>query len=576
MLKCGLDAFYISGTDPHMSEYLPERWQTRAFVSGFTGSYGVVVITQEEAGLWTDSRYFIQAEEQLKGSGIKLFKLRKPNAIAPEIWISGKLAAGSKAGIDPQTVSLNDYRKLKNELDKSSIQLTENQELLDKLWEDRPEIPLNEIFEIEQKYTGLSRKEKKEQVANELRKTGADLQVITTLDELAWYFNLRGSDNSYNPVFTGFGIAGKSENYLFTFKEKLPAQLQSKLEKERIEIKSYDEFYSWLKTLRNRTVLIDPSTVNYAVHKNLLEGNTIKEGNSVVASLKVVKNKTELDGFTEAMRKDGAALVEFLFWLKNTDEQVTEYSAGRKLAEVRSKQEGFVHESFSPIVGYKKHGAVVHLSAGPENALEIEKDGILLFDSGGQYYEGTTDITRTVALGEVSEMQKTDYTLVLKGMIALTCAKFPEGTKGCNIDILARQALWNNGLNYGHGTGHGVGHFLNVHEGPVSVRQEYNPTALKPGMVMSNEPGIYREGKYGIRIENMIVCTEKEETEFGKFLGFETLTLFPIDTTLIKKELLSAEEVDWLNNYHERVATELKPLLSKELQQFLEQLSRPI
>ena len=578
MLKQNLDAFYISGTDPHSSEYLTDRWQTRAFISGFTGSYGLVVVTQEEAGLWTDSRYFLQAEEQLKGSGIKMFKLRVENAVLPENWLAKKLTSNSKVGIDPQSVTVTGFRNLEETLVGKGIRLIKTNDLLDKIWEDRPEIPEHQVFELGEEYSGVSRKEKKENLSDQLKKTETDFHVITTLDELAWMYNLRGSDVAYNPVFTGFGIVGRSESILFINKNKIPSDLQVKLEKERIVLKDYNEFYGWLAQQKNRSFYLDPNTANYAVYEALSDGNVIVEGISLVALLKACKNKTELSGFEEAMKKDGVALVEFLYWLKNHlgKEEITEYTFGRKLAEFRAKQPDYMGESFPPIVGYKEHGAIVHLSVSPDNALQLERDGILLFDSGGHYLQGTTDITRTVALGEVSSQIKRDYTLVLKGMIALTRAEFPVGTKGAHLDILARKAMWENGLNYGHGTGHGVGHFLNVHEGPMSIRQEFNSVAMEPGMVMSNEPALYREGEYGIRTENMIYCVKKEETAFGKFLGFKTLTLCPIDTGLIDESLITSEEKKWLNEYHAKVNVELKPLLNSELHDFLDELTASI
>ncbi len=578
MLKQNLDAIYISGTDPHSSEYLPDRWKTRAFISGFTGSYGVVVITQEEAGLWTDTRYFLQAEEQLKGSGIKMFKLRVPNAVLPEIWLSKKLSSTSKVGIDTQSVTISVYRNLEKVLGENGITLIKTPDLLDKIWGDRPEIPKNQIFEIGTQYAGLSRKEKKELVVNELKKYNADIHIVTTLDELAWLFNLRGSDVNYNPVFTGYGILGKNEFILFTEKSKISKELLVKFEKEKISLLDYNEFFTWLSELKKKRIFLDSSTANYAIYETLVKGNTIVEGISEVSLLKAHKNNTELEGFRSAMRKDGVALVEFLDWLRKSvgNDEITEYTVGRKLAEFRSLQEGFKGESFTPIVGYKEHGALVHLSVGPDNALPINPEGILLFDSGGQYWQGTTDITRTVAIGEISEKIKKDFTLVLKGMIALTTVVFPEGTKGCHLDILARKALWDNGINYGHGTGHGVGHYLNVHEGPMSIRQEFNSVPIEPGMVMSNEPAMYRQGEYGIRTENMICCVEKHETEYGKFLGFETLTLCPIDTTLIEKNLMTELETEWINLYHLKVKNELKPLLREELQGYLDELTAPI
>ena len=436
-------------------------------------------------------------------------------------------------------------------------------------------MPADMIFELKHSYAGLSRKEKRELLAAELKKCDADFHLITALDELAWVFNLRGSDIAYNPVFAGYGIVGKNDWILFIDNAKVPHNLKVQFEKEKITLMPYNDFPVWLKSVRGKKIFIDSGSAGFAVYSALQSDNKLLEGTSLVALLKARKNSTELAGFREAMKKDGVALLEFLFWLRENVEKgtVTEYTAGHKLAEFRSQQKDFKGESFAPIVGYKKHGAIVHLNVGPENALPLKAEGILLFDSGGQYLQGTTDITRTVALGEITQQQKTDFTLVLKGMIALTQAKFPDGTKGCHLDVLARKALWEHGLNYGHGTGHGVGHFLNVHEGPMSIRQEFNEVPMQPGMVLSNEPGLYREGEYGIRTENMIVCVEKETTAFGHFLGFETLTLCPIDTRLIDFELFSEKERNWLNNYHKQVRKELNPLIRKELAGFLEELT---
>lgn len=577
MHEMGIDAWYISGTDPHSSEYLPERWKTRAFISGFTGSYGIVVITQAEAALWTDTRYFLQATEQLQGTGIEMMKLRVANAISPELWLLQKLPVGSVVGLDAQTVTVTGFRSLQKMLHKKNILLVQTPDLFETVWENRPIIPVNKAFELDLKYSGLSRSEKQDLISAELKERGTDLHVVSMLDELAWLYNLRGSDIAYNPVFTGFGLIGFDLSILFVDDEKLDKNLLSKLQEEGIRIESYTTFYESLKSINGRKIYIDPSSLNYAAFSQL-ENNELMEGTSVISILKSRKNDTELKGFRSAMQKDGAALVEFLYWLKNTigNELISEYDVGVKLKEFRSKQEGFKGESFPPIVGYREHGAIVHLSVGPEDALPVEADGILLFDSGGQYFEGTTDITRTVALGPVTAQQKEDYTLVLKGMIGLSNAVFPYGTKGCNLDVLARQALWNRGLNYGHGTGHGVGHFLNVHEGPMAIRQELNENKVEPGNVLSNEPAFYREGKYGLRIENMMVCIEKEVSEYGQFLGFETLTLCPIDTTLVVPELLTDEEIKWLNHYHRRVYRELIPVLESYYHKFLDELTKPI
>ncbi len=578
MQKLNLDAVYISGTDPHSSEYLPERWQTRAFISGFTGSYGMVVVAKTDAGLWTDSRYFLQAEDQLKGTGIKLHKLRVPDAISPEEWMQQNLEEDSRVGVDSQTVSVAGFRNLRKTLREENIHVIEIPDLLDVIWEDRPVNPSNPVFELDVKYAGLSRQEKQKIVAEKLKNNKAEFHIVSMFDELAWLHNLRGSDIHFNPVFTGFGWVGENENILFVDGEKLSDELANKLKSDGVEVRDYNSFYSFLTQIEGKSIFLDPATTNYSIYSSVCGNNEIVEGTSLIAHLKARKNQTEIEGIKQAMKNDGVALVEFHYWLKTSvgKEVVTEYTVGRKLAEFRSMQNNFKGESFAPIVGYKNHGAIVHLSVDEENALKIEPEGILLFDSGGQYLDGTTDITRTVALGKVTEQQKKDYTLVLKGMIALTGAVFPKGTKGCHLDILARKPLWENGMNYGHGTGHGVGHFLNVHEGPFAIRQEYNENSIEPGMVMSNEPAFYREGEYGIRTENMMVCIEKEVTPFGRFYGFETLTLCPIDTTLIDKNMLSEKEIGWLNSYHKKVNSELKPGLQKELHSFLDELTREI
>jgi Xaa-Pro aminopeptidase len=578
LLQRNLDAMYISGTDPHSGEYLTDHWQIRAFISGFTGTSGIVVITQEEAGLWTDSRYFLQAADQLKGSGIKMYKLRVPDAVIPEIWLSKKLPPGSKVGFDPRTLTVSGYRALNNSLEPAGIIMIETPDIIDKIWQNRPELPNDEIYEFPTEYAGSSRKNKRELVCNELKKLDADIQIITTTDEVAWLFNLRGSDVKYNPVFTGFGVIGKGVCILFTDNAKIPSPLKIKLEKEKIKLLEYAEFYTWLKSVKESNIYIDPSAANYAVFKTVCADNQIIEGLSVISLLKAVKNPVELRGFRQAVKKDSVALTEFLYWLKQNLQsgEITEYTAGIKMAEFRSLQSGYKGESFAPIAGYKEHGAVVHYCAIEREALTLREDGILLFDSGGHYLNGTTDITRTVALGPVTERQRSDFTYVLKGLIALSEAVFPQGTRGWQIDALARTALWKNGLNYGHGTGHGIGHFLNVHEGPVSIRHDCSEIPLSSGMVFSNEPGLYREEEYGIRIENILECVKKEETEFGTFLGFETLTLFPVDINLIETKLLNGEEKKWINRYHKRVNAEIKPLLRKELHKFFDSLTTEI
>lgn len=578
MERENIEAFYVSGTDPHMSEYLCDRWQTRRFFSGFTGSYGEVVVTHETAGLWTDTRYFIQAEEQLAGTGINLHKLRVPEAVTVVQWLKLNLKNGARIGVDPFSLPVSTYRWFSDELSKINVEIVFLPRLIDEVWQDRPPMPRTPVFEIEESVTGEGRTDKIGRILAETAASNASGTLITALDDLAWTLNLRGSDIPYNPVFYGFGYFSKQTKAVFIDEESLPIHIRKRLEDEGIYVQDYNKVYNFLDNLSGETLFLDPSTTNSAVWEAIKSRNQIAEGTAIPTRLKAIKNDTELDGFREAMVQDGVAMVEFLYWLTaNVGKiRITEYEAGRKLAFFRSKQPGFRGESFAPIVGYGDHGAIVHLTVDKDNANVINPEGILLFDSGGQYNTGTTDITRTVAVGPVTHQQKRDFTLVLKGMIRLSMAVFPAGTKGMHLDILARQALWENGLNYGHGTGHGVGHFLNVHEGPASIRQEVNLNDIQPGMVFSNEPALYRPGLYGIRTENMMVCAEKETTPFGRFLCFETLTLCPIDLNLIENGLLLNYERDWINNYHNVVREKLLPRLDSHLVDFLISITNPL
>ncbi len=576
--KLGVDAWYISGTDPHSSEYLPKRWETREYIAGFTGSYGLVAVTLDKAALWTDSRYFLQATEELEGTGIEMQKLRVPDAVSPDTWLSQNLPAGSKVGLDAQSLTVEAFRSLQKGFLKKDIKLVETPDLFEAIWEDRPAVPNDKVFELDVKYAGAARPEKQQRIAAELATFGADIHVVSMLDELAWLYNLRGSDVPYNPVFTAFALIGENKSVLFVDAGKIDSELKLRLEADGVELKDYSSFYNYLAEINGKTIFIDPSSLNFAAYSALAGKNELVEGTSLLAIQKAIKNETELKGFKSAMKKDGVALLECLYWLKETigKETITDFEFGEKLAEFRAKQAGFKGESFPPIVGYKSRGAIVHLHVGADDALPLDADGVVLFDSGGQYIDGTTDITRTVALGAVSDQFKTDFTLTLKGMIGLTQAKFPYGVKGCHLDILARQALWENGMNYGHGTSHGVGHFLNVHEGPMAIRLEYNENLILPGQVLSNEPAFYREGQYGLRTENMMVCVERETTEFGRFLGFDTLTLCPIDTSLVKVDLLTDKERKWINDYHQWVNKELKTLLEIKYHKFLDELTAEI
>lgn len=575
----GLDAYIIYGTDPHLSEYIPAHWETRPYISGFTGSAGMVIITLDKAALWTDSRYFLQAEEQLSGTGIELVKMRTKDHPEPSEWMKMHLKKGSTVGTDETCISINQFRQMQNSLSPSGIHLKESGDLLNEIWSDRPALPDSPIYEHELEYACTDRKTKIETICKELDQSGTQMQIVTALDDLAWTFNLRGSDVECNPVFMAYACVSRKETLLFVENSKLQTELKNKLEGEGIQIKSYDELTDFLRQLPSTVrILVDPDRTNHAILKNIPDHCKVIEGLSVPCQLKAIKSEDEIRNIRQAMRKDGVAMLEFLFWLKNNlgNIPITEYTVAEKLNEFRAKQPGFKGISFFPIVGYKEHGAIVHLHVTKEDALPIEPDGFLLFDSGGQYLDGTTDITRTVALSELKAQQKKDFTLVLKGMISLTLAKFPINTRGYHLDILARKDMWQHGLNYGHGTGHGVGYFLNVHEGPMSIRQEFNDRTIEAGMVMSDEPALYRLGEYGLRTENMIVCLKDESTVFGDFLRFDTLTVCPIDTNAIDKSLMNSEEINWLNTYHKRVFDELEPFLNDELKIYLKELTEAI
>lgn len=579
MQEKGLDAYLIFGTDPHMSEYMPEHWQTRSFISGFTGSAGMVVVCRDKAALWTDSRYFLQAEGQLAGTGIELVKMRTPGHPEPSQWLKMNLRKGSVAGTDAWCISINQFGSMQTSLAEAGIILKETGDLLNEIWTNRPTLPDFPVYEHELKYACTSRNDKIGIVCRELEKSGANLQIITALDDLAWTFNLRGSDVECNPVFMAYASVSAEETVLFIGDKKLPDELKNKLESEGIQIREYSGLIEYLQQLPDTAnVWVDADRTNQAIRKNIPAHCKIVEGLSIPCRLKAIKTEGEIEHIREAMRKDGVALVEFLHWIETTLGKipVTEYTVAEKLTEFRTKQPGFKGISFYPIVGYKEHGAIVHFHVSEDNALAVEKDGFLLFDSGGLYLDGTTDTTRTIALAELSERQKSDFTLVLKGMIALSRAKFPVNTRGYHLDILARKELWQHGLNYGHGTGHGVGYFLNVHEGPMSIRQELNDRAIEAGMVLSNEPALYRLGEYGLRTENLLVCVKDESTEYGDFLRFDTLTLCPIDTKAIEKSLLNLEEIEWLNNYHQWVYNELSPLINDEQKNFLKEQTLPV
>ncbi len=572
----GLSACIIPSTDPHLSEYPAECWKTREWISGFTGSAGTVVITTDKAGLWTDSRYFIQAETQLYGTGIHLFKERIPGTPTVSEWLGSELKKGSIVGVDGSVFAASDIKDLKSYLLAHGLSLNTNFSPWNILWSERPAIPVNKVFLLPEKISGEGTKQKIIRVMDEIRKEGADASILVSLDMIAWLFNIRGNDIGYNPVAVSYAFISDEEVVLFINPEKLNTEVVDYLKSEGVIFADYEKVTDYIRNLKQDTrLLINPSKINSELYEAIpVDCHVVYAPVHPVDMLKTIKNETEICGVRSAMKKDGVALVRFWMWLEEAlkkGEVVTELDVEKKLREYRSQQPMFFGESFSSIVGYAEHGAIVHYSATEETSVTIQPEGLLLVDSGAQYFDGTTDITRTFAVGELSGAMKNDYTAVLKGNIDLSMAKFPKGTKGVQLDILARKALWERGLNYLHGTGHGIGHFLNVHEGPQSIRMEHNPVAMMPGMVTSNEPGVYKAGEYGIRIENLILVEKAEESAFGEFCQFETLTLCPIDKKPVNRSLLSKEEIDWLNNYHKKVYEILSPELNEEEQKWLKE-----
>ena len=571
MKKQNIAACIIPGTDPHASEYIAECWKEREWISGFDGSAGTIVVTLTKAALWTDSRYFLQAPKQLEGTGIELMK--QGLAETPDIlpWLAIYLRAGESVGVNPQMFSFNAYSSMKTELEINNIELV-SIDLLSQVWTVRPPMPLQPLYVFETKYTGKSAIKKLELLRFEMKKATTDTFVISALDDIAWLFNIRGSDVNYNPVVIAYALVEENNATLFVDIEKLTPETKLYLKNEGVSTDSYLAIYDVLSHLSpSTTVLVDGAKLNQALYESIPARCIIRSAMSPILKMKSIKNEVEMAGVRCAMRKDAVALTRFFMWLEANlpSGNLTEISVSDKLRAFRSEQKNFVGESFGTIAGYAAHGAIVHYHAVEASDVKLAADNLLLLDSGGQYLDGTTDITRTVALGIPTEQQKKDNTLVLKGHISLGTAKFPLGTRGSQLDILARKAMWDLGLNYGHGTGHGIGHFLYVHDGPQSIRMDENPTVLMPGMMISNEPGMYRTNEYGIRIENLVHVIPAQKNEFGQFLEFETLTLFPIDQQLINWDMMTDVEIDWLNKYHQMVYERISALLNDEESKWL-------
>ena len=570
-----LAACIFPSTDPHQSEYVADHWKGREWISGFNGSAGTAVVTLHSAALWTDSRYFLAADEQLRGTEYQLMKLKIEGTPTIAEWIGRECGPGAEVAVDGMVNSTNFVKELIADLRKQGgITLRTNFDPLSRIWRDRPAVPENPVEIYPLQYAGETAHEKIARIRKALREKHADGMLMAALDDIAWTLNLRGTDVHCNPVFVSYLLISSSDVTLYINKVKLPSEVQSYLKAEGVGVAPYDRIKEGLKDYFEYNILLDPDEVNYALYESVRRsGDSVRravaivEEESPVKRMKTVKNEREIAGFRSAMLKDGIAMVKFLYWLsdyigKPEISDLTEISIDQKLTSLRAEQPLYRDISFDTIAGYGTHAAIVHYEATAETDIPLQPKGMLLLDSGAQYLDGTTDVTRTIALGPLTEEEKKIYTLVLKGHIQIELCKFPCGASGTQIDILARKDMWREGMNYLHGTGHGVGTYLNVHEGPHQFRMEWKPAPLVAGMTITDEPGIYLSGKFGVRIENTLLITPYRETPFGKFLQFESLTLCPIDTVPILIDMLLPEELSWLNAYHQRVFDTLAPHLS--------------
>ncbi|MCB5362530.1 aminopeptidase P family protein [Pusillimonas sp. CC-YST705] len=580
MTAQGLSACVVLSSDPHLSEYLPEHWQARAWFSGFTGSAGTLVVTQTQAGLWTDSRYWEQAEHDLAGTGILLMRAGAAEVPAPSAWLAQNLAAGARVAVDGMTISVDAAAAWGETLKAAGLVWVTDLDLAGQVWAERPALPAAPVYEHLMPYACRSRTEKLAAVRAVMQSKGVQWHWVSTLDDIAWLLNLRGADVSYNPVFLSHLLVGPNEACLFVAEGKVDSALAERLAQDGVRLLPYEQALSALRALSaQEAVLVDPARVTAGVLAGV-KAKLVHAPNPTQLQ-KACKTEAELQHVRAAMEQDGAALCEFFAWFESAlgREPITELTVDEQITAARARREHFVSPSFSTIAAFNANGAMPHYQASPDSYSLIDSDGLLLIDSGGQYLGGTTDITRVVPVGNITQAHQEDFTLVLKGMIALSRAVFPTGTPGPMLDALARQPLWQAGLEFGHGTGHGVGYFLNVHEGPqsISYRSPVRPeSAMRPGMITSNEPGLYRPGRWGIRIENLVACVPAQQTEFGQFLRFETLTLCPIDTRCIDRTLLDAGERAWLNDYHTLVRERLAPWVTGPALAWLQERTQAI
>ena len=584
MKEKNIYAYIVPSSDYHQSEYVGDYFKSREFMSGFTGSSGTLIISMDEAGLWTDGRYFIQAENELKDSGIKLFKMGEEGVPTIEEYLLEKLPKNSTLGFDGRVMSVKEGQSLANKLAFKGINIEYKYDLVNDIWEDRCSLPTEKAFLLGTEYSGESFSDKLSRIRAVMKAKKATTHILASLDDIAWLFNIRGRDVKSNPVVLSYAVISIDSVYLFIDKNKIGEDIRAELSKENVQIKGYEEVYEFIKKIEeNEVVLIDTSKVNYAIYNNIPSNvQKIEERNPSIL-FKSIKNEIELKNIRNSHIKDGVAFTKFMYWLKNNigKIEITEISATQKLEEFRREQDKFIEPSFSTIAAYKDHAAMMHYSATEESNYKLEPRDLFLVDSGGQYFDGTTDITRTIALGPIPENVRKDFTNVVRGMIRLSKAKFLYGCRGYNLDILARGPLWEEGIDYKCGTGHGIGFVLNVHEGPNGfrwkVREDIDDSCiLEEGMVTTNEPGVYVENSHGIRIENEIVVRKSEKNEYGQFMDFEVITFAPIDLDAIDESLILKDEKVYLNNYHKQVYDKISPYLNEEEKQWLKTYTREI
>jgi len=577
MRERGIDAYIVPSSDPHQSEYVADHYAARTFITGFTGSAGTAIVTLKQAILWTDGRYFIQAESELKDTGVTLFKMGETGVQTVEAFLEETLDKGAKVAFDGKVVSIEYFRNLQKALEKKEFSFKVDEDLIDRIWKDRLARPCSQVILHDVRFAGESREIKLERVAHEMKTMGVNYYIISGLDDIAWLLNIRGRDVACNPLTIAYLVVTNGKCYLFIDDRKIDSLVRSQLEKANVEIMPYDSVGEFLGEIKVGTILLDPAKnstwINSSVKIKSLEVMDI------TTKFKALKNDIEIQNIRKVMVRDGVAMVKFINWMKKTikSRNITEIEASDKIRDIRKVGENFYDLSFASISAYGANASMPHYTATQKNQATIKNEGLYLLDSGGQYLDGTTDITRTLAVGPLTTEEKTDFTLVLRGMINLTAQRFLYGTTGSNLDIIARIPLWNAGMDYKHGTGHGVGFFLNVHEGPHRISIVPNNIKLEKGMVVSNEPGVYKAGKHGIRIENLVVVQEDEKTQYaGQFMKFETLTLCPIDLEAIDVTLLTDDEKSWLNNYHRTVFEKLSPYLKGEELEYLNESTKAI